>query len=87
MGIQPPFLPLTLGFFPVAMLSILSVICFYGATASLTNCMFGKDLLVMGPPLLTVRDAWLGCAASSLRGDIPGPSVQIPVEFPFRWIL
>lgn len=87
MGIQPPFLPLTLGFFPVAMLSILSVICFYGATASLTNCMFGKDLLVTGPPLLTVRDAWLGCAASSLRGDIPGPSVQIPVEFRFRWIL
>ncbi|XP_071614016.1 uncharacterized protein [Heliangelus exortis] len=38
----------------IVVLSILSIICFYGATASLTNCMFGKDLMMMGPPLLTV---------------------------------
>lgn len=46
--------------------------------------MFGKDLLMMGPPLLTVRDAWHGGAASLIRGGIIlGPSVQIPMEFPF----
>ncbi|NXL70021.1 YRDC protein, partial [Leptocoma aspasia] len=43
--------------FETVVLSILSVICFYGATASLTNCMFGKDLLMMGPPLLTVQSS------------------------------
>ncbi|NXM85875.1 YRDC protein, partial [Oenanthe oenanthe] len=43
--------------FEIVVLSILSIICFYGAAASLTNCMFGKDLLVMGPPLLTVQSS------------------------------
>ncbi|NXP40736.1 SUA5 synthase, partial [Leiothrix lutea] len=43
--------------FEIVVLSILSIICFYGATASLTNCMFGKDLLMMGPPLLTVQSS------------------------------
>ncbi|NWT12920.1 YRDC protein, partial [Vireo altiloquus] len=43
--------------FETVMLSILSAICFYGATASLANCMFGKDLLAMGPPLLTVQSS------------------------------
>ncbi|NXF12763.1 YRDC protein, partial [Smithornis capensis] len=45
-------------------LSIFSTICFYGATASLANCMFGKDLLLMGPPLFTAR---------SSRKDTPEP--------------
>ncbi|NXL16234.1 YRDC protein, partial [Setophaga kirtlandii] len=43
--------------FEIVVLSIISVICFYGAMASLTNCMFGKDLLMMGPPLLTVQSS------------------------------
>ncbi|XP_010401462.2 uncharacterized protein LOC104691596 isoform X2 [Corvus cornix cornix] len=43
--------------FETVVLSILSVICFYGATASLANCVFGRDLLVMGPPLLTVQSS------------------------------
>ncbi|NXA64222.1 YRDC protein, partial [Mohoua ochrocephala] len=43
--------------FETATLSILSVICFYGATASLANGMFGKDLLGMGPPLLAVQSS------------------------------
>ncbi|KAJ7419999.1 hypothetical protein WISP_50747 [Willisornis vidua] len=41
--------------FEIVVLSIFSIICFYGATASLANCMFGKDLLLMGPPLFTER--------------------------------
>ncbi|NXO81217.1 YRDC protein, partial [Sitta europaea] len=41
--------------FETVVLSILSLICFYGATASLANCMFGKNLLMMGPALLTVQ--------------------------------
>ncbi|XP_027748976.1 uncharacterized protein LOC114062111 [Empidonax traillii] len=41
--------------FEIVVLSIFSILCFYGATASLANCMFGKDLLMMGPPLFT---AW-----------------------------
>ncbi|NWV14358.1 YRDC protein, partial [Ptilonorhynchus violaceus] len=43
--------------FEIVVLSILSVICFYGATASLANGTFGKDLLMMGPPLLTVQSS------------------------------
>ncbi|XP_027603737.1 uncharacterized protein LOC114002132 isoform X1 [Pipra filicauda] len=39
--------------FEIVVLSIFSILCFYGATASLANCMFGKDLLMMGPPLFT----------------------------------
>ncbi|XP_064526347.1 uncharacterized protein LOC135421658 isoform X2 [Pseudopipra pipra] len=41
--------------FEIVVLSIFSILCFYGATASLANCMFGKDLLMMGPPLFTDR--------------------------------
>ncbi|OPJ89788.1 hypothetical protein AV530_003932 [Patagioenas fasciata monilis] len=41
--------------FEIVMLSIFSIICFYGATASLANSMFGKDLMMMGPPLFTDR--------------------------------
>ncbi|NWQ96948.1 YRDC protein, partial [Burhinus bistriatus] len=43
--------------FEIVMLSIFSIICFYGATASLANCMFGKDLMMMGPPLFTVESS------------------------------
>ncbi|PKU35622.1 threonylcarbamoyl-amp synthase-like isoform x2 [Limosa lapponica baueri] len=43
--------------FEIAMLSIFSIICFYGATASLANCMFGKDLMMMGPPLFTAESS------------------------------
>ncbi|NXG09992.1 YRDC protein, partial [Sakesphorus luctuosus] len=50
--------------FEIVVLSIFSILCFYGATASLANCMFGKDLLLMGPPLFT---AW------SSRKDPPEP--------------
>ncbi|NXP73230.1 YRDC protein, partial [Ramphastos sulfuratus] len=41
--------------FETVMLSIFTIICFYGATASLANSMFGKDLMMMGPPLFTVE--------------------------------
>ncbi|NXF86021.1 YRDC protein, partial [Eubucco bourcierii] len=41
--------------FETVMLCIFSIICFYGATASLANSMFGKDLMMMGPPLLIVE--------------------------------
>ncbi|NXI04004.1 YRDC protein, partial [Pachycephala philippinensis] len=54
--------------FETVMLIILSVICFYGATASLSNCMFGKELLLMGPPLLTVQ-------SSKKDGEDPLPCV------------
>ncbi|GAB0195269.1 hypothetical protein GRJ2_001992200 [Grus japonensis] len=43
--------------FAVVMLSIFSIICFYGATASLANSMFGKDLMMMGPPLFTAESS------------------------------
>ncbi|OXB75968.1 UNVERIFIED_CONTAM: hypothetical protein H355_012936 [Colinus virginianus] len=42
--------------FEIVVLCILSIICFYGATTSLANSMFGKDLMMMGPSLFTVRD-------------------------------
>ncbi|XP_068008361.1 uncharacterized protein [Melanerpes formicivorus] len=41
--------------FETVMLSIFSIICFYGATASLANSMFGRDLMMMGPPLFTAE--------------------------------
>ncbi|XP_064884120.1 uncharacterized protein LOC106145739 [Columba livia] len=41
--------------FEIVMLSIFSIICFYGATASFANSMFGKDLMMMGPPLFTAE--------------------------------
>uniref|UniRef100_A0A8B9CRQ4 Threonylcarbamoyl-AMP synthase n=1 Tax=Anser brachyrhynchus TaxID=132585 RepID=A0A8B9CRQ4_9AVES len=50
--------------FEIVMLSIFSIICFYGATASLANSMFGKDLMMMGPPLFT---------AESSKKDTEGP--------------
>ncbi|XP_035179391.1 uncharacterized protein LOC118165487 [Oxyura jamaicensis] len=50
--------------FEIVMLSIFSIICFYGATASLANSMFGKDLMMMGPPLFT---------AESSKKDTGGP--------------
>ncbi|NWI92203.1 YRDC protein, partial [Pitta sordida] len=43
--------------FETVVLSIFSIICFYGATASLANCMFGKELLLLGPPLFTARSS------------------------------
>uniref|UniRef100_A0A8C3BUX6 Threonylcarbamoyl-AMP synthase n=1 Tax=Cairina moschata TaxID=8855 RepID=A0A8C3BUX6_CAIMO len=43
--------------FEIVMLSIFSIICFYGATASLANSMFGKDLMMMGPPLFTAESS------------------------------
>ncbi|EMP32010.1 Putative tRNA threonylcarbamoyladenosine biosynthesis protein YwlC [Chelonia mydas] len=39
----------------IVMLSIFGAICIYGATASLANCIFGKDLIMMGPPLFRVE--------------------------------
>ncbi|XP_042306774.1 putative threonylcarbamoyl-AMP synthase [Sceloporus undulatus] len=41
----------------VAMLTLFSLICLYGATASLANCVFGKELLLMGSPLLRAERA------------------------------
>ncbi|XP_052670044.1 uncharacterized protein LOC128154037 [Harpia harpyja] len=41
--------------FEIVMLSIFSIVCFYGATASLANNMFGKDVMMMGPPLFTAE--------------------------------
>ncbi|XP_061454486.1 uncharacterized protein LOC133371277 [Rhineura floridana] len=41
----------------IAMLTIFSLICIYGATASLANCIFGKELILMGPPLLRTKRA------------------------------
>ena len=38
----------------VAMLAIFSIICLYGALASLVNCIFNKNLIPMGPALLKV---------------------------------
>ncbi|XP_031175150.1 uncharacterized protein LOC116064239 [Sander lucioperca] len=35
----------------IAMLALLSIICIYGALASLVNCIFSQRLLPMGPPL------------------------------------
>ncbi|NXE51939.1 YRDC protein, partial [Casuarius casuarius] len=43
--------------FEIVMLSTFSIICFYGATASLANNMFGKDLIMMGPPLFMVESS------------------------------
>lgn len=69
------------------MLSIFSIICFYGATASLANCMFGKDLMMMGPPLFTVGDFSHDGVTSLGRRGILGSSVlprgvQISTECP-----
>ncbi|AWP12239.1 transmembrane protein TA-2-like [Scophthalmus maximus] len=36
----------------VAMLALVSIICVYGALASLMNCIFSQSMLPMGPPLL-----------------------------------
>ncbi|XP_068571501.1 uncharacterized protein si:ch211-153b23.3 [Cebidichthys violaceus] len=36
----------------IAMLALLSIICIYGALASLVNCIFSQRLLPMGPPLI-----------------------------------
>lgn len=40
--------------FAVAMLALLSVICIYGALASLMNSTFSQQLLPLGPRLLKV---------------------------------
>ncbi|XP_069067997.1 uncharacterized protein [Pleurodeles waltl] len=49
------FLLFTLGCLPlpleITVLSVFSVVCVYGAAASLGNCIFSKDLIPMGPPL------------------------------------
>ncbi|XP_047190422.1 uncharacterized protein si:ch211-153b23.3 isoform X2 [Scophthalmus maximus] len=36
----------------MAMLALVSIICVYGALASLMNCIFSQSMLPMGPPLL-----------------------------------
>ncbi|XP_028271312.1 uncharacterized protein LOC114442174 [Parambassis ranga] len=36
----------------MAMLALVSIICIYGALASLVNCIFSQRLLPMGPPLI-----------------------------------
>ncbi|KAG7215317.1 hypothetical protein INR49_022606 [Caranx melampygus] len=36
----------------IAMLALVSIICIYGALASLVNCIFSQRLLPMGPPLI-----------------------------------
>ncbi|MFT7802703.1 uncharacterized protein LOC108925379 [Arapaima gigas] len=36
----------------IAILAIFSIICVYGAMASLVNCIFSKHLVPLGPPLL-----------------------------------
>ncbi|KAI1898941.1 hypothetical protein AGOR_G00077570 [Albula goreensis] len=36
----------------IAMLAIFSIICLYGAFASAVNCIFSKDLIPMGPPVI-----------------------------------
>ncbi|XP_028816829.1 uncharacterized protein LOC114768621 [Denticeps clupeoides] len=50
------FLLSTIGTLPyqleIAMLAIFSIICLYGALASLVNCIFSTTLIPMGPPLL-----------------------------------
>ncbi|KAL2077579.1 hypothetical protein ACEWY4_027083 [Coilia grayii] len=50
------FLLSTLGTLPyqleIAMLAIFSIICLYGALASLVNCIFNKTLIPMGPALV-----------------------------------
>lgn len=56
----PGHLPFCLA---VVMLTVCSVVCIYGATASLANCMFGKELIPMGSLLLRVRGA---CRSSRL---------------------
>jgi len=53
--------------FSVVILCIFGIICFYGATASLANSMFGKDLMMMGPSLFTVRDVLHNSVASLFR--------------------
>ncbi|XP_056238653.1 uncharacterized protein LOC130173414 [Seriola aureovittata] len=42
----------------IAMLALVSIICIYGALASLVNCIFSERLLPMGPPLIkeTVKE-------------------------------
>lgn len=40
--------------FAVAMLAVLSVICIYGALASLMNSTFSQQLLPLGPHFLRV---------------------------------
>ncbi|XP_041846244.1 uncharacterized protein LOC121643093 [Melanotaenia boesemani] len=36
----------------MAMLGLVSIICIYGALASLVNCIFSQRMLLMGPPLI-----------------------------------
>ncbi|KAG5852183.1 hypothetical protein ANANG_G00059710 [Anguilla anguilla] len=49
------FLLSTVGRLPyqleIAMLAIFSIICLYGALASMANCIFSKDLMPTGPPV------------------------------------
>ncbi|XP_072837310.2 putative threonylcarbamoyl-AMP synthase [Pogona vitticeps] len=52
------------------MLSLFSLLCFYGAAASLANCTFGKELLLMGPPLLKAKTA--------VKGPVPPPPYTCP---------
>ncbi|XP_062820012.1 uncharacterized protein LOC134294080 [Anolis carolinensis] len=55
------FLLFTVENLPVAleivMLTLFSLICIYGATASLANCISGKELIPMGPSLLKAERA------------------------------
>ncbi|KAM7389609.1 hypothetical protein PAMP_023574 [Pampus punctatissimus] len=39
----------------MAMLALISIICIYGAVASMFNCIFSQRLLPVGPPLLKER--------------------------------
>ncbi|XP_048369782.1 uncharacterized protein LOC125442459 [Sphaerodactylus townsendi] len=41
----------------IVMLTIFSALCIYGATASLANCIFGEELILMGPALLRAETA------------------------------
>lgn len=38
------------------MLALFSIICIYGALASLTNSIFSQRILPMGPPLIKVTN-------------------------------
>ncbi|XP_041930110.1 uncharacterized protein si:ch211-153b23.3 [Alosa sapidissima] len=71
------FLLSTLGTLPyqleIAMLAIFSIICLYGAMASLVNCIFNKTLIPLGPALLKnkkkkVAAPKLPCPVPSSRG-------------------
>ncbi|KAJ7310356.1 hypothetical protein JRQ81_007266 [Phrynocephalus forsythii] len=41
----------------VVVLCVFSLTCLYGAAASLANCTFGRELLLLGPPLLKAEAA------------------------------